>query len=118
MPKDSLITIIAGSRGITDPKLLQTAIEQCGWDISTVVCGLASGPDTLGMLWARKNNIPVAFFPANWKKYGISAGMYRNMQMAEASKALISLWDGTSKGTANMINTAKRKKLKVHVQLC
>lgn len=118
MPKESLITIIAGSRDITDPKLLRTAVEQCGWNINTVVCGLASGPDTLGMLWARQNNIPVEFFPADWKKYGLSAGMYRNTQMAEAAEALIALWDGTSKGTANMINIAKRKKLKVYVQLC
>lgn len=118
MHKESLITIIAGSRGITDPKLLQTSIEQCGWDINTVVCGLATGPDTLGMLWARQNNIPVEFFPADWKKYGRSAGMYRNALMADAAEGLIALWDGVSKGTANMINLAKSKKLKLHVQIC
>jgi len=35
--------------------------------------------------------------------------------MAENAEALIALWDGKSKGTHNMINTAKELNLKVFV---
>lgn len=110
-------TIIAGGRTVFDPKLLEIAIAECGWTITTVLCGGASGADYLGKQWAIANNIPVEEFPADWATYSRSAGMYRNAQMAESADALIALWDSESKGTGNMITNARRCKLKIHVHL-
>ena len=53
--------------------------------------------------------------PADWEKYGRSAGPKRNAQMAEIANALIAFWDGQSRGTKNMIETAKQKGLIVKV---
>lgn len=41
-------------------------------------------------------------FPADWNKYGKSAGPIRNKQMAEYGDALLLIWDGESNGSKNM----------------
>ena len=67
------------------------------------------------MRWARNNNIPLKMFYPNWDRYGKSAGMIRNKEMAEYAEALIAIWDRRSKGTKHMIATAKRLGLQVFV---
>ncbi len=102
--------IIAGSRSITDPKLLDRAIYDAlglkGINITEVVCGMAPGVDMLGWRWAKETNTPIKEMPAQWKrpdgtrdKY---AGFKRNQEMAEYADAAILLWDGRSNGTYNM----------------
>ena len=54
-------------------------------------------------------------FPANWKAHGRAAGPIRNAQMASVSHALIAFWDGKSRETKNMIDTATKRGLQVAV---
>lgn len=108
-------TIIAGSRSIDNMLVLHDAIVQCKWVITGILCGQAKGVDTLGKIWGLANNIPVCYYPADWDKYGKAAGHIRNAEMAKDADALLAIWDGVSKGTANMITQARRLKLKVHV---
>lgn len=108
-------TIIAGSRGIQDPGIVEKAIEGSGFTITEVVCGGAPGVDTLGFDWGWANGLPVRTFNADWKKHGKGAGPIRNRRMAEYADALIAVWDGKSKGTANMIKLAKLFKLRTFV---
>lgn len=108
-------TIIAGSRHCTDPKILEVAIESCPFDVTSVVSGQAPGADTLGEDYAKSHGLLLYCYPANWKKYGKSAGPLRNAEMANNAEALIALWDGKSKGTLNMIKHATKQKLKVFV---
>lgn len=83
--------------------------------ISEVVCGMATGVDMAGHKWATGKVIPIQEFPADWKTYGKRAGVIRNECMANYAEVLIAFWDGKSKGTKNMINTALDKGLEVHV---
>jgi glycerophosphoryl diester phosphodiesterase len=110
-----MITIIAGSRDITNYGEVVKAIAASKIEITKVVTGRARGVDELGETWAREHNIPVRPFPAQWNKYGKSAGYRRNESMAEYAEALIAVWDGKSKGTRNMIDTARKYGLKVYV---
>jgi glycerophosphoryl diester phosphodiesterase len=107
--------IIAGSRTITDAYLVRKAVEDSGFTVTEVVCGLARGADQLGRLYAQRNKIPVKEFPADWKKFGRAAGVKRNREMALYADALIAVWDGYSRGTKNMIETAKSLGLRVYV---
>lgn len=107
--------IIAGSRSIEDYNIVLNAIKDSGLHINTVVSGTATGVDKLGEKFAKYFDIPVKYFPAEWNKYGKSAGYKRNEQMAEYADALIAVWDGKSKGTKNMIDIASREGLKVFV---
>jgi hypothetical protein len=107
--------IIAGSREITDPRVLLDALREVQWPISQVVCGMARGADQLGYDWAKANNVPIAEFPADWNRYGKSAGYKRNVQMAKNADALLALWDGKSRGTRHMIEIATCQGLKVKI---
>lgn len=110
--------IIAGSRGIDEYQLVVEAIQESGWfrDITEVVSGGAYGPDKLGEEWATKHRIPIKQFLPDWKSFGKGAGMIRNGQMADYADALIAIYDGKSRGTANMIQRATKQNLKVYVK--
>lgn len=112
--------IIAGTRTFTDYTLLQ---RECNRLLSEkqrthniiVVSGTARGADTLGERYARERGFQLRRFPADWDKDGKKAGMLRNYRMADNADALIAFWDGTSRGTANMIDIARKKNLPVRV---
>lgn len=117
--------IIAGSRTITDYDKVVEAIIDSGFHITEVICGKARGVDTLGKRWAKKHNIPVQEFPAEWARYGRRAGPERNRDMAEYASdfenpnrpdngGLILVWDGKSRGSANMLYNAKRYGLEIY----
>lgn len=113
-------TIIAGSRHITSQVEVLKAILQVPFQITEVVCGAARGVDMLGAQWAnqcRKPSVPVKYFHAAWDTHGKAAGPMRNVQMAEYADALIAVWDGKSRGTKHMIDTAKQHGLQVYIHM-
>lgn len=108
--------IIAGSRDLTNPKLVDHAIAASGFEITCVLSGKARGIDKLGEDWAKANGIPVDSHPADWAAHGRHlAGRIRNAKMASLAEALIAIWDGKSPGTANMLSEARKRGLKVFV---
>lgn len=98
-----MITVIFGTRTVTDPEFLRSAVEACGWVPTCVISGGARGADRLGELWASYHNVPCRVFPAQWDDYGKAAGYLRNEKMSLEAEAGIALWDGYSKGTKHMI---------------
>lgn len=80
-----------------------------------VISGHASGADALGERYAQKRGLQLETFPAYWKVLGKAAGPIRNAKLAEVADALIAFWDGKSRGTKNMIDTATKRGLKVAV---
>lgn len=117
--------IIAGSRGFTNYKLLTQVLSQYinGMETSEIeiISGTARGTDQLGEQFAKENNLKLTRFPADWSKYGKSAGYIRNSKMAEYAAqeygVLFAFWDGESRGTQHMINLAKKAKLDVKITL-
>lgn len=106
--------IVAGSRYITDYTLLKEVIAESNFEITEILCGMAEGVDKLGERFAKENNIPLRYFPAQWHQYGKSAGPIRNEKMAQNADGLIYIWDGESRGTKNMISLATQYGLKVY----
>lgn len=109
--------IIAGCRHFTDYELVDMAIKESNLDITTVISGGAKGVDRLGEIYAESMNITLHVFEADWERHGRAAGPIRNRKMAENADALIAVWDGKSRGTKNMIETAKKLGLLVFVKL-
>jgi hypothetical protein len=107
--------IIAGSRGITDFATVRDAVQRSGFPITRVVSGMAAGVDTLAIRYATENALPLDPFPAQWSKWGRSAGYRRNVEMAQNADALIAIWDGNSPGTRHMIAVAKARDLQSFV---
>lgn len=99
-------------------KLIGKAIKQYGVSITEVVSGGAKGVDKLGEKWAISYGVPIkTFYLTNedWLLFGNRAGIIRNQQMAEYADVLIAIWDGKSKGTANMIEEMKKLDKPVYV---
>ena len=108
--------IIAGGRDINDFDLVLDAVEDSGFDIDTVVSGGARGVDHMGEIFASEMNLKLNVYEADWERNGRAAGPIRNRKMAENADALIAIWDGKSRGTKNMIETAKKLGLLVYVK--
>lgn len=111
-------TIIAGSRTITDYAAIEAAVTASGFTITQVVSGCARGVDCLGEQWGYAHDVPIARFPADWKRYDKLAELIRNKEMAVYADALIAVWDGESRGTGHMIRTARERGLRVFVFPC
>lgn len=120
MNRPTYKVIIAGTRMFADYTLLCSScdklLSQKGLthDI-IIVSGTARGADKLGERYAKERGYNVELFPADWKKKGRAAGYIRNADMANNADALIAFWDGTSHGTAHMIDIARKKNLPVRV---
>ena len=104
--------IIAGSRKISpSTELINALLNQYGIieEVDIYVSGGAKGVDTACEDFAEEmkelcgpDNIHLKVFEANWTLHGKKAGPIRNRQMAEYADALLLIWDGESKGSANM----------------
>ena len=116
--------IIAGGREFDNYKLLLkyiTAFQQTHYltpDLLTIVSGGARGADKLGERYAREYGIEFERYIPDWEPNGVfdrTAGFRRNKLMAQNATHLLAFWDGESRGTKNMIDTAKRLGLSVDV---
>lgn len=107
--------IVAGSRHFGSYESVADAISQSGFAITELVSGTARGVDRLGEMRAIRNGVPVRRFPAQWERYGKSAGFRRNVEMASYADALLAIWDGTSTGTKHMIDIAVENDLLIKV---
>lgn len=107
-------TIIAGSRSINNYQEVYKAIRESGFPITEVVSGGARGVDRLGEVFANAEGIPIKRFEPDWSR-GKGAGFARNWDMAYYADALIAVWDGESSGTQQMIDCARKRKLRVHI---
>ena len=67
--------------------------------------------------YAEENNYSLELFPAQWNKYGRSAGPIRNEIMVAKCDYVIAFWDGTSKGTKNLIDNAVKYNKPLRVKL-
>lgn len=102
--------IIAGSRTL-DPSygFIWSAIKMLGiTNITEIVSGTAGGVDTEGEHWASHAGVNVKRFPADWDKHGKAAGHIRNKEMAVYADALLLIWDGDSRGSANMRDNMRK----------
>lgn len=113
--------IIAGGREFNDRALVVETLNDFAIehgltnDTLVIVSGMAQGADKIGEDVARASDLSIMMFPAQWSKYGKSAGYKRNVQMADSAHALLAFWDGKSKGTGHMIDIANSKGLIVKV---
>lgn len=75
-----------------------------------IISGGANGADALAKKYAIERFLPYIEFPAEWYKYGKSAGFIRNQTIVDNCDMVLAFWDGESRGTADTIEKAKRAK--------
>ena len=104
--------VVAGCRYYNDYEQAKEFIEIC---ISKIrkeytlifISGCCSGADMLGERFAKENGFEIERYPADWIKYGKSAGPIRNKKMAQVGDFFICFWDYKSNGTKSMIDFVK-----------
>lgn len=104
--KVNMKLIIAGGRDlfVTTKEISDIITEKIGpiSGITEIVWGVCSGIDKCGKVFADFYGIKDKPYPAEWTKYGLSAGSRRNLQMAVYADMLLLIWDGKSDGSKNM----------------
>lgn len=108
--------LITGSRDWTDPQPILAAIlavvrdhgEGRGYDRRPVlVHGGARGADTIAAGIAHRLGFDVEAHPANWSRYGKSAGHRRNAEMVAAGADVCLAFPlGPSRGTRGCMKAA------------
>ena len=116
-----LYVIVAGSRSFNDYRMLTEKLDYYfsvkisqGFKIH-IVSGGAKGADMLAEQYAKEKGYESLVFPADWNRFGKSAGYKRNRQIHEfiakfPYRACVCFWDGTSHGTADNFNLCNEYK--------
>lgn len=105
------IVLVCGGRRYENIEFLFKTLDEL--DIDCIVHGGAPGADTLAGFWASKNKKPEFIVPAQWKNFGNMAGVRRNLWMITFMPVSLVVAFPGGNGTANMIESAKRAKIKV-----
>lgn len=103
---------VIGSRSFTPPDSMFSDLlpHDC-----IVISGGAKGVDSAISRYCKLNNIKIIEFLPDYGKYGKSAPIIRNKTIIDNADEVLAFWDGTSKGTHNAINTARKAGLNVTV---
>lgn len=105
--------LVCGDRNWTDYDFIAESLDQVSVSngyIELLIHGAARGADTLAAQYAERRGIPILPIPANWAKYGPSAGPIRNRQMLKDGEPdlVVAFHDSIeqSKGTKDMLKAA------------
>ena len=112
--------VIAGSRNFNDYEMFANIVGEFLKPIREeyeliIVSGHCSGTDLMGERYAKENGFEVEIYPAEWKKYGRSAGPKRNKQMVDVADFAIAFPSVNGKGTQSMIKYAKQKGIPIQI---
>jgi hypothetical protein len=108
--------LICGGRDFRDEALMTKILSalHAAKPFSVAITGMARGADLMAWYWAKKVGfVPTDEYPADWSKYGNSAGPIRNKQMLDDGRPDLVVAFPGGKGTANMIEQSKRAGVKV-----
>lgn len=111
--------IVAGGRDFNNYKLLRKKLDKIFYDTLpddiVIISGGARGADHCGEAYAVERGLQLEVMPADWDKYGRSAGHIRNREMAKVATHCVVFWDGQSSGSRNMIELAELYELELRV---
>ena len=117
--------LVCGSRSITNKSWVHAQIEKYVQELKSssptnltnpvLIEGEARGVDSLAKEYAIEHNWSIEACPADWEKFGKSAGYIRNDAMVKKADFVIILWDGESRGTKHDIDLCRRRYYKPYV---
>lgn len=101
--------LVCGGRNYNDRVKFNQVMNEYLIDADlTIIEGGAIGADYLAFEWAVRNNIEVEEYRAPWEAYGAKAGPIRNQKMLDNGKPDLVIAFPGKKGTADMVNRAKK----------
>lgn len=74
-----------------------------------IVTGDAYGVDLMARVYGRHRGISVVVKVARWKDYGLRAGPIRNQEIVDVAEKALIFWNGTSRGTYDVMQRVQKK---------
>lgn len=105
---------IVGSRRWGDRDAIKRFVDTIPEGV-TVISGGAAGVDTFGVLLAARRGLAVEQIPAEWDKYGKSAGYRRNVDLVEAADFVVAFSYQRSKGTEHTIDITRSARKPIRI---
>ena len=106
------IVLVCGGRDFHDLPLLFKVLDELPIYPTLIIHGAANGADVMAGDWAEARGVPIKEYPADWAKYGRSAGMVRNTTMLRQNPDLVVAFPGGT-GTAHTVMSARKKGIEV-----
>lgn len=107
--------LVCGSRQWTDRDSIEKRLRMLPAG-TTIISGAARGADSIAASIGRTLGLGVREFPAEWDRFGRSAGYRRNMLMLDEDPDLVIAFQvGNSPGTAHAIEKARKREIPVEV---
>lgn len=116
MPKtnsDGPILAVVGSRGWVDREKIFAILDN--ESPARIVSGGALGVDSIAEAWALDRGVPCEVIRPDYKSHGRGAPLIRNEEIIDRSDSVLAFWDGKSRGTAFVIQSAQKKGKNVKV---
>jgi hypothetical protein len=79
-------------------------------ETTEIVSGGARGVDTSAAEYAKAHGLKLTVFLPDYDKYGKRAPLVRNVSIVDYADKVLAYWDGKSRGTAFVIDYAKKSK--------
>lgn len=104
--------LVCGGRNYADYAHVEEIMDALRAErgITHVIHGAARGADMLAFAWAvkRLGAENVTGYPADWLRFGMKAGPWRNQQMIDEGKPDLVVAFPGGKGTADMVRRARQ----------
>ena len=111
--------VVCGGRDFCDYELMSQKLDLFFSNMDkaqiTIVSGCAKGADSFAIVYAEQHGYQILRMPADWNKFGKSAGYRRNEAMAKIATHIVAFHDDKSSGTKHMINLAIERQLPLKV---
>lgn len=106
-----MMILACGSRGWDNDEAIYHELRKFPPNKTTkIIHGGAKGADCAAGIIADDLGMSVEVFLADWKTYGKSAGIKRNIRMLdERPDMVLAFWDGESRGTKHTIVEALKR---------
>lgn len=102
---------VIGSRNLNVPNLEKYLPA----DVTEIISGGAMGVDTSARTYALAHGLKLTEFLPDYKKYGKSAPLKRNITIIESADLVLAFWDGTSHGTKFVIMNCRQRNIPVRI---
>lgn len=107
--------LVCGGRNYQDRERVYAVLDKLHADagIDAIIQGGARGADSLASDWADTHAVRNQQFDADWENQGSFAGPARNQRMLDEGNPDVVIAFPGGRGTANMVEKAKRRGVKV-----
>lgn len=102
---------VIGSRGLS----VKNLGKYLPADTTEIVSGGARGVDTSAKEYAKTHGLKLTEFLPEYKKYGRTAPLKRNITIIEYADIVLAFWDKKSHGTKFVIDNCKQRGVPVKI---